>query len=142
MDLCLILFASWLLPLRDLEILTGEPLMLTKTFVLLTDLFTGGFCPVEVAGLMEGKVLEVPLLSRPERTGELRLLAGEKRRLDEGVFTAGNGVSDGEEDVEDCDFPPSRKPLPLNGIMFLMSCDPEPEREETNLESSNRISLW
>lgn len=61
MDLCLIFFASWLLPLQDLGILTGEPLMLTKTLVLLTDLFTGGFCPVEVAGLMEGKVLEVPL---------------------------------------------------------------------------------
>lgn len=44
-------------------------------------------------------------------------------------------MSDVEEDVEDCDFPPSRKPMPLNGIMFLMSCDPEPEREETNFQS-------
>lgn len=64
MDLCLILFASWL-PLLlpwGLDNLTGEPLMLTKTLVLLTDLFVGGFSPVEVAGLMEGKAPESPLL--------------------------------------------------------------------------------
>lgn len=104
--------------------------MLTKTLVLPTDLFTGGFCPVEVAGLMEGKMPELPLFSRPERTGELRLLAGGEgveAELDEAVLTKGTtGVLDGEEDVEDCEFPPSWKPLPLNGIMFLMSCDPEP----------------
>lgn len=99
MDFCLTLLASWLLLLPwGLGILTGEPLILTKTLVLLTDLFTGGFCPVEVAGLMEGKPLEIPLLSRPERTGELRLLAGdegvksffgEETGLDEDVFTTG-----------------------------------------------------
>ncbi len=94
MDFCLILLASWL-P-WGLGILTGEPLMLTKTLVLLTDLFTGGFCPAEVAGLTEGK--PIPLLSRPERTGELRLLAGdegvksffgEETGLDEDVFAKG-----------------------------------------------------
>lgn len=83
MDFCLILSASWLrlLLLWGLGILTGEPLMLTKTLVLLTDLFIGGFSPVEVDGLMEGEAPEIPLvLSRPGRTGEVRLLAG-----DEGV---------------------------------------------------------
>lgn len=129
MDFCLILSVSWLLLLlllRGLEILTGEPLMLTNALVLPTDLFMGGFCPVEVPGLMEGKELEIPLLSRLGRTGELRLLAG-----DEGVKSffgeeGTTGVRDGEDDTEDCDFPPSRKPLPLNGIIFLMSCNPEP----------------
>lgn len=76
MDFCFILSASWLL-LWGLWILTGEPLMLTKALVLLTDLFIGGFCPIEVAGLMEGKALEIPLLSRLGRIGELRLLAGD-----------------------------------------------------------------
>lgn len=135
MDFCLVLSAPWLLPLLLLPpwgfgIFTGEPLMLTNTFVLLTDLFMGGFCPMEAAGLMEGKVLEIPLVGLSERTGELRLLAGdegvksfvgEEMELDEDVFTAGTG---GLLDVED--FPPSRKPLPLNGIMFLISCNPEP----------------
>lgn len=51
--------------------------MLTKALVLLTDLFIGGFCPVEVADLMEGKAPETSLLSRPGRTGGLRLLAGD-----------------------------------------------------------------
>ncbi len=77
-------------------ILTGEPLMLTKTFVLLTDLFTGGFCPVEVVCLMEVKVLEIPLFTEP--TGELRPLAGdeggnslcgEETGLDKDIFTTG-----------------------------------------------------
>lgn len=36
--------------------------MLTKTFVLLTDLLIGGFSPVKVAGLTEGKELEIALL--------------------------------------------------------------------------------
>lgn len=81
--------------------LTGEPLMLTKTLVLLTDLFTGGFCPVEDPGLMEGKELEIPLLSGKERTGEPRLLAGddgvnsffgEESGLDEDVVTEGTCV--------------------------------------------------
>lgn len=54
---------------------------------------------------------------------------GEEMGLDEVVFATGTtGWRDGEEEVEDCDFPPSRKPLPLNGIMFRMSCDPEAER--------------
>lgn len=83
MDLC----RTW-----DVGILTGEPLTLTKTLVLLTDLLTGGFWPAEVAGLLGGKVLE-------DRTGDVRLPAGEggasreERRPDEGVSE--------EEDVED-----------------------------------------
>lgn len=114
--------------------------MLTKTLVLLTDLFIGGFCPVEAAGLMKEEALEIPVFCRPERTGEVRGLAGDdgvksfvggEMELGEGVLTTGTGgLWDGEEDVEDCDFPPSRKPLPLNGIMFLISCDPEPERRK------------
>lgn len=138
MDFCLVLSAPWLLLLLLLPwafgIFTGEPLMLTNTLVLLTDLFMGGFCPMEAAGLTEGKALENPLVRLSERTGELRLLAGdegvrgflgEEMELDEDVFTAGTGgLIDGEEDVGD--FPPSRKPLPLNGIMFLISCNPEP----------------
>lgn len=79
MDLCLI-FVSWLLllPLWGLGILTGDPLMLVKTLVLPTDLFIGGFCPVEVAGLTGGKALEIPRLLWVGRTGGLRLLAGEE----------------------------------------------------------------
>lgn len=142
MDLCLILSDPWLLLLLllwGLGILTGEPLMLTKIRVLLIDLFTGGFCQVEVVGLLEGKPLEIPLvgLSRPGCTGEVTLLVGdegvkgffgEEMGLEKDVFTTGtSGLWDGEEDVEDWDFPPSRKPLPLNGIMFLISCDPDPE---------------
>lgn len=109
MDFCLILSAPWLLLLWDLGILTGEPLMLTKTLVLPTDLFTGGFFPVEVAALTEAEEPGIPLVksSRPERTGEVRLLAGdeglkkflgEERGLDEGVLTG--ALLDGEEDVE------------------------------------------
>lgn len=69
MDLCLIFFASLQLLLSlDLGILTGEPLMLTKTLVLLTDLFIGG--------LTEETMLEIALLGRPEGNGELRDSAG------------------------------------------------------------------
>lgn len=104
--------------------------MLTKALVLPTDLLTGGFFPVEVAGLMEVKALECPLLFGLKRAGESRLLAG-----DEGVksFFGEEGsaaVGDGEEDMDDWDCPPRRKPLPVNGIMFLMSCDAEPGREK------------
>lgn len=105
-------------PLWGLGILTGEPLMLTKALMLATDLFTGRFSPAEVP--------QSPLPSRPERTGEPRLLAGDggaKSLFGEGGTA---GVRDGEEGVGGWDFPPSRKPLPLNGIVFLMSCDPEP----------------
>lgn len=68
---------------------------------------------MEIPGLMEGKELEIPLLPRLGRTGELRLLAG-----DEGVKNFFGeegtiGVRDGEDDVEGCDFPPSRKPLQI-----------------------------
>lgn len=106
MDLCVFLSASWLRllpPLRGLEILTGEPLMLTKALVLPTDFFLSGFCTMEEAGLMEG-------------TG---LLAGE----DGGKSFFGEGGTTGEG----WGFPPSWKPLPLNGMRFLMSCDTETE---------------
>lgn len=59
-------------------ILTGEPLMFTKALVLLTDRFIGGFGPVEAAGLPEGGGLEIALLSKPKRTGEVKLFAGEE----------------------------------------------------------------
>lgn len=49
--------------------------------------------------------------------------------MDEDVSVTGTtGLRGEEEEVEGCDFPPSRKPLPLNGITFRISCDPEPER--------------
>lgn len=128
MDLCLTFLTSWLLllPLRlvGLWILTGEPLMLTKTFVLLMDLFMGAFGPVGPGGLVEGRLLGFVLTFRAERTGrELGVLA-----CDEG----GNSVL-GEEATPEgdtlftCD-PPSTNPLPLNGMMFRMSCDPETGR--------------
>lgn len=79
MDLCLTFLTSWpplLLRLVGLWILTGEPLMLTKTFVLLTDLFTGAFSPLRPAGLADGRLLGFVLLFRAERTGrELGVLA-------------------------------------------------------------------
>lgn len=87
--------------------------MLTKTLVLPTDRFTflGG---------------NPPELARPGRTGEGRVfsggdgvrsfLGGETGR----AGTGGLGIG-GEVDVVDWDFPPSRKPLPLKGMMFLIS---------------------
>lgn len=76
-DLCLPFSAP-------LEILTGEPLTLTKTLVLLTDFFILGFCPEGFPGLTGGEAPEMRLVwwSGPERTGEARLLGG-----DEGVRT-------------------------------------------------------
>lgn len=48
--------------------------------------------------------------------------------LDEDAFASGAaGWRDGDDEADDCDFPPSRKPLPLNGMTFRMSCDPETE---------------
>lgn len=103
MDFCLILSAPWLpLPLWGLLIFTGEPLMLTKALVLLTDLLTGGFFPTKEAGLVEGRELEAVLAAsfNPERTGEERFLAGDEgvknfsrgeTGLGKGVFTAGTG---------------------------------------------------
>lgn len=136
MELCLILSPPWLLLLLwDFGIFTGEPFMLTKWLALPTDLFTGGFFPMEVDGLTEVKVLEIPLVLL-EWTGEETLLVrddgvknffGEGTGLDNGVFTTGSGgLGDGKEDVESWDFPPRMKPFPLNGMMFLISCDPEP----------------
>lgn len=77
MDFCLTLSTPLLL--LGLKTLTGEPLMLTNARVLPTDLFTGGFGPVEVAGLIEGKELEIPLLGLPwlAHTGEFWLLSGD-----------------------------------------------------------------
>lgn len=57
-----------------LGILTGDPLMLTKALVLLTDLFTGGFWFSEDPLEMEDEALGVPLsgLPTPGHTGEWR----------------------------------------------------------------------
>lgn len=141
-DLCLIFLASWppLLLLLGLWILTGEPLMLTKTFVLLTDLFIGGFSPVRLEGLTEGRALVIFWSFRAERTGDLGVLAGdegvnrffgEETILEDDVFPKGPaGLFDGEEEVGVCDLPPSIKPLPLNGMMFRMSCDPETDKQK------------
>lgn len=121
MDLCLTFLTSWLpLWLVGLWILTGEPLMLTKTFVLLTDLFMGAFDPMWPGGLAEGRLLGLVLSFRAERTGrELGVLA-----CDEG----GKSVLGEEATPEGDALPPSTNPLPLNGMMFRMSCDPETGR--------------
>lgn len=94
--------------------------MLTKTLVLLIDRLAGGFCPAP--GLTVGKALEKALVSSPDRTGKLGLLAGDKGVI---VF-CGEDIdagrwSDGEEDIEDWDLSPRRKPLPRNGMRFLIS---------------------
>lgn len=151
-DLCLIFLASSppLLLLLGLWILTGEPLMLTKTLVLLTDLFIGGFKPVRHEGLTEGRALVIFWSFRAERTGDLGVLAGdegvnrffgEETILEDDVFPKGPaGLFDGEEEVEVCDLPPSIKPLPLNGMMFRMSCDPETDvqkRHEFSMRQQN-----
>lgn len=108
--------------------------MLTKTFVLPTDLFIGGFSPVRLEGLTEGRALVIFWSFSTERTGDLGDLAGDEggnrffgeETMLEDVFPKGPaGLFDGEEEVEACDLPPRTKPLPLNGMMFRMSCDPE-----------------
>lgn len=129
-DFCRAFVASLSLALlRDLWIFTGEPLMLTKTLVLATDFFTD---------LPEAAALRFPLSSRLERTGEPRALfgdegvnsfLGEKTELgDEVLATGATCLWEAGEEVEDCEFPPSTKPLPLNGIRFLLSCNPEQGR--------------
>lgn len=87
--------------------------MLTNALLFPTDLFTGGFPPVALTGLKEGGMFEIESLrsDKPET-------AGEETELD-GARTDGDG---GVEEVEVVwDFPPRRKPFPLNGMMFLMS---------------------
>ena len=114
------------LPRLGLGTLTGEPLMLTKYLVLPTERFVGG--------LFRGKVPEMflPRESRKASVGEPSLFRGggenggrlgEETGLGKGLFQTGSGDF-GEE--EGCD-PPRSTPFPLNGIMSLMSCDPEPE---------------
>ena len=130
------------LPLLGLGILTGDPLMLTKYFVLATERFVGGLFP---PGLVRGKAPELfsPRESRKASVGEPRLVRdggenggrlGEETVLGKGLFQTGLGDF---EEAEGCD-PPRTTPFPLNGIMFLMSCDPEPER----LEYKDQNKLW
>ena len=122
------------LPPLGLGILTGEPLTLTKTLVLPTERFVGGLFPL---GLFRGKVPELflPIESRKASVGEPRLvrdggekggLLGEETGLGKVFFHTGSG----DFGVAEGCAPPRRTPFPLNGIMFLMSCDPEPERLE------------
>jgi len=74
MDFCLVLSAPRPpLLLLDFWTFTGEPLMLTKTLVFPTDLFTGGFSPVEAGGLIEVRLLDIPLVW----SENLEFLAGE-----------------------------------------------------------------
>lgn len=108
MDFCRAFLASLPSP-RGLGILTGEPPMLTNTLEFPTDFFTGGLGPETVADRASGG---------SERTGERRALGGD-----------GGLVREGGEDAEDCEVPPRTKPLPLNGIIFRMSCDPEPRTQ-------------
>lgn len=96
--------------------------MLTNALVFPTDLFTGGFPLAALAGLKEGGLFEIERLwsDKPEP-------AEEETELD-GARTGGDG---GVEEVEKVwDFPPRRKPFPLNGMTFLMSWDPEPEQKD------------
>lgn len=119
MDLCLIFLTSWP-PLPGLWILTGEPLMLTKTPVLPTDLLTGPFGPARLGGLTGGGAFGMFPSFRAMRTGrEPGVLA-----WDEGGKAEGDTFPTG---LFTCDRPPSTNPLPLNGMMFRMSCDPETE---------------
>lgn len=105
--------------------------MLTKYLLLPTDRFLGAvFPPSRIRGKAPG--LFWPEESRQARVGEPRLfwdggekrgLLGEETGLGKGLFKAGSG---GLWEAEDCDAdPPRRKPFPLNGMRFLMSCDPE-----------------
>lgn len=85
-DFCVILLRSLLR--CDLGILTGEPLTLTKTLVLLTDLFIGDFFPVEVAagltaGEFPGKFNPARFLARDD--GVKTFLGREATGLDKGV---------------------------------------------------------
>lgn len=123
-------------------IFTGEPLILTKASQLPTDLLTGGFSPETVVGLF---ALSVKL----ERTGEPRILVedegtssflGKEMVLDEQVLATGDNREGGEE-AQDWESPPSTKPLPLKGIIFRMSCNPEPWRQRYEIQNEPNFSL-
>lgn len=114
--------------LLALGIRTGEPLMLTKTLVLLIDLLTVCLGPL-VTPEIEGGATRLPFLSglsNPGFRGERGPLAlgwagGEKRRFDLGWLRLWSGGGFLEEEEEEEEDPPSRNPLPLKGMMFLMS---------------------
>lgn len=103
--------------------------MLTKTFVLLTDLFISAFGPVGPGGLTEGRLLGFVLSFRAGRTGgELGGLAcdqGGKSVLGDEATPEGDALPTG---LFTCDLPPSTNPLPLNGMMLRISCDAETGR--------------
>lgn len=67
--------------------------------------------------------------------------------LDDEVLATGvTCFCEAGEEAEDCEFPPSTKPLPLNGIIFRMSCNPETGRlkiqsEQGELNSKNVIKI-
>lgn len=146
-DFCRVFFVSLLFALLwGLGIFTGEPLMLTNALALPTDFLTGGFSPA----------IHFPLSSRLGRTGEPRALfgdegansfLGEKVELVEEVLATGaTCLWEAAEEAEDCGFPPSTKPLPLNGIIFRMSCNPEHRNiqvhsKQSELNSQNVIKI-
>lgn len=61
------------------------------------------------------------------------------RSDDEVTATGAAGLWEAGEEVEDWEFPPSTKPLPLNGIMFRMSCNPEPGRSKY---TNSKFTKW
>lgn len=107
-----------------LVILTGEPLMLTKALWLLTDLLG------RAVELLKGDLRSV---------GEVR--AGCCWGFSEwaGLWMGGFCV-----DADGRVLPPRTIPLPLNGMTFLMSWDPEPEstvRERPKKATLDKIAL-
>lgn len=99
----------------------------------------GGFSPATVVGLFA-------LSAKLERTGEPRVLVedetssflGKEMVLDEQVLATGDNREGGEE-VQDCESPPSTKPLPLKGIIFRMSCNPEPRRQRYEIQNEPEL---
>lgn len=103
--------------------------MLTKTLVLLMDLLTEPLGLVRLGVLMEGRAFGIVLSFRAGRTeGELGVLArdgGGNRVFREEPLAEGGALP---SVLVAWDFPPRRNPLPLNGMTFRMSCDPETGR--------------
>lgn len=60
--------------------------------------------------------------------------------LDDEVSTTGaTCLSEEGEDAEGRKFPPSTKPLPLNGIIFRVCCDPEAGETETYKFKADKV---
>lgn len=97
---CTVVCFALRLPLA-FEILTGEPLMLIKALVLPTDFLRRTFNEPGFVSSDRGL----------EGDGE-SFLGGETRGCDRVGL---KGL---------CVAPPRTKPLPLNGIIFLISCEP------------------